>query len=95
MGATVTAIDACKENIICAKIRAESELKKSNNNLKFYDRLNYLNCSLEDLAAIEDNGCFFDSIVMSEVVEHVANLKDFIKNSARLLKVFNFISFVH
>lgn len=29
---------------------------------------------------------------MSEVVEHVANLKDFIKNSAKLLKVEIFFS---
>ena len=83
----MTAVDACKENIICAKIRVQSELNKSNNNLKFYDRLNYLNCSVEDLAAIEDNSGFFDAIVMSEVIEHVANIKDFVYNSTKLLKV--------
>ena len=65
----------------------KSELGKTNNSLKFYDRLNYLNCTLEDLTAIEDNKCFFDAIVMSEVVEHVTNLSEFIKNSTELLKV--------
>ena len=65
----------------------ESELKKSKNTLKFYDRLNYLNCTIEELAAIEDNSNYFDAVVMSEVVEHVNNLPDFLFNGSKLLKV--------
>lgn len=90
LGANVTAIDACKENIISAKLRVESELKKSKNTLKFYDRLNYLNCTIEELAAIEDNSNYFDAVVMSEVVEHVNNLPDFLFNGSKLLKVISF-----
>lgn len=72
---------------MCAQIRLQSEMQKSNNTFKFYDNLSYLNCSLEDLAAIQDNSGYFDAIIMSEVVEHVANLNDFVENSAKLLKV--------
>ena len=42
--------------------------------------------TLEDLAEVEDNEEYFDAVVMSEVVEHVSNLDDFLSNSTRLLK---------
>jgi 2-polyprenyl-3-methyl-5-hydroxy-6-metoxy-1,4-benzoquinol methylase len=42
--------------------------------------------TLEDLAEVEDNQEYFDAVVMSEVVEHVNNLDDFLANSSRLLK---------
>lgn len=47
MGATVTGIDACKENVISAELRAELEYEKSNGNALFYERLRYLNCNLK------------------------------------------------
>jgi 2-polyprenyl-3-methyl-5-hydroxy-6-metoxy-1,4-benzoquinol methylase len=42
---------------------------------------------LEDLAAVEENNGYFDAVVMSEVVEHVNNLNEFLINSTKLLKV--------
>jgi polyprenyldihydroxybenzoate methyltransferase / 3-demethylubiquinol 3-O-methyltransferase len=88
LGANVTGIDTCKENIIACELRAESEIEKSNGKAIFYDRLRYLNCSIEDLASVNENTNYFDAIVMSEVVEHVNNLNDFLTNSTKLLKVF-------
>ncbi len=41
---------------------------------------------MEDLADVEDNQSYFDAVVMSEVVEHVSNLDNFLLNSTRLLK---------
>ena len=87
LGATVTGIDTCKENIISAELRVESEYEKSNGRATFYERLRYLNCSIEDLAGVEENTNYFDGIVMSEVAEHVNNLEEFLVNSTRLLKV--------
>jgi ubiquinone biosynthesis O-methyltransferase len=86
LGAQVTGIDALKENIAVAQLRAESQYEKSNGLLKFYERIRYFNCSLEDLAMCEENFNYFDAIVMSEVVEHVNNLDDFLINSCKLLK---------
>ena len=83
----MTAIDACKENVIAAQLRAQSEIEKSNGQLKFYDRLRYINCALEDLTVVEENNNYFDAIVMSEVVEHVNNLHQFLSGSTKLLKV--------
>lgn len=86
LGANVTGIDACNENIISAQIRAETQYNKTNGNAKFYERLRYINCSLEDLAGVDDNKEYFDAVVMSEVVEHVNNLNEFLINSTELLK---------
>lgn len=88
LGAQVTGIDMCKENIISAQLRVESEIERSNGkNSKFYDRLRFINCTIEDLAVVDDNFNYFDAIVCSEVVEHVNNLNDFVTNSVKLLKV--------
>ena len=73
--------------IISAELRVESEYEKSNGRATFYERLRYLNCSIEDLAGVEENTNYFDGIVMSEVAEHVNNLEEFLVNSTRLLKV--------
>ena len=115
LGANVTAIDACKENVIAAQLRAEREYEKTSGKARFYERLRYINCiyvpnewlnynlyksfwplkgSLEDLSSIEDNKDYFDAIIMSEVVEHVNNLSDFLANSANLLKVFKICFFL-
>lgn len=84
LGATVTGIDACRENILSAQLRAESQYEKTGG--QCYERIRYINCTLEDLAEVEDNQEYFDAVVMSEVVEHVNNLDDFLANSSRLLK---------
>lgn len=86
LGASVTAIDSCKENILAAQLRVSNEMEQTNNSSKLGENLTYINCTLEDLASVEDNDNYFDAIVMSEVVEHVNNLSDFMRNSSRLLK---------
>lgn len=97
LGANVTGIDTCKDNVIASELRAQTESEKSNGMSKFYERLRYLNCSIEDLASVEENNNYFDAIVMSEVVEHVNNLDDFLVNSTKLLKNkgFSFITTIN
>lgn len=87
LGAQVTAIDSLKENVVVAQVRAQTQIASNLGNTRFYDRLRYINCAVEELAAVEENFRFFDGVVMSEVVEHVNNLEDFVKNSTKLLKV--------
>lgn len=86
LGAQVTAIDACKENIVVAQMRAEAQFEKSKGNLEFYERIRYFNCSLEDLIAVDENFDYFDGVVMSEVVEHVTQVDSFLRDSTKLLK---------
>ena len=72
LGANVTGIDASKNNINIAK----HHLKKSK--LK----VNYLNCSPENLKTSKK----FDVILNMEIVEHVENIDNFIKQSSKFLK---------
>jgi len=72
LGAKVTAIDASKKNIQVAKFHAKK------NNLK----INYLCSSPEKL----DLNKKFDVVLNMEIVEHVEDLKFFIKKSSNLLK---------
>ncbi len=85
LGANVTGVDACTENVLSAQIRAESQYNKTKSEM--YERLRYINCTVESLAEVEDNHGYFDAVVMSEVVEHVNNLEGFLKDSSILLKV--------
>ncbi len=84
LGANVTGVDACRENVLSAQIRSESQYEKTK--AEFYERLRYINCTVESLAEVEDNHGYFDAVVMSEVVEHVNNLEGFLKDSSLLLK---------
>ena len=86
LGAQVTGIDACKENVLAAQMRIQSEFEKSKENARYCKRLRYLHCTVEDLAVVDENSNYFDGVVMSEVVEHVSNVKSFMENSAKLLK---------
>jgi len=72
LGAKVTAIDASKKNIQVAKFHAKK------NNLK----INYLCSSPEKLNLNKK----FDVVLNMEIVEHVEDLKFFIKKSSNLLK---------
>ena len=72
LGATVTGIDASKNNIQAAKLHA----KEMNLNI------NYINCSPEKLNFKNK----FDVILNMEVVEHVSNVDLFIQNCSRLIK---------
>ena len=72
LGATVTGIDASKNNTEVAKLHA----KEMNLNI------NYINCSPEKLKFKNK----FDVILNMEVVEHVSNVNLFIQNCSKLIK---------
>ena len=72
LGATVTGIDASRNNIEIAKLHA----KEMNLNI------NYINCSPEKLKFKNK----FDVILNMEVIEHVSNVDLFIKNCSKLIK---------
>ncbi len=72
LGGNVTGIDASEKNIKIAKLHAK------NNNLK----INYINKSPEQLSETKK----FDIILNLEVVEHVDNLKLYLKSCSKLLK---------
>lgn len=73
MGADVTAIDASEKNIAVAKIHAEKSRLK----------INYRNCAAEDLAQENQK---FDVVLALEIIEHVADVENFVKSCAALLK---------
>ena len=72
LGATITGIDASKNNIEVAKFHAR-ELNLN---------INYINCSPENFKFKNK----FDVILNMEVVEHVSNTNLFIKNCSKLIK---------
>jgi len=72
LGATVTGIDASKNNIKVAKFHA----KEMNLNI------NYINCSPENFKFNNK----FDVILNMEVVEHVSNVDLFIQNCSTLIE---------
>lgn len=73
MSANVTAIDASEKNIKIAKIHAQkSDLK-----------INYLNTSAEQLAKENKK---FDVVLALEIIEHVSDVEEFIRNLELLLK---------
>ena len=72
LGATVTGIDASRNNIEVAKLHA----KEMNLNI------NYINCSPEKLKFKNK----FDVILNMEVIEHVSNVDLFIKSCSILIK---------
>ncbi|XP_054838625.1 ubiquinone biosynthesis O-methyltransferase, mitochondrial [Eublepharis macularius] len=77
LGASVTGIDPVEDNIRTA------ELHKSFDPV-LGKRIQYKSCSLEDL--VEEASETFDSIVASEVVEHVADVEMFVRCCSRVLK---------
>jgi len=74
LGAEVTAIDAAERNIKTALAHATPQ--KLN--------INYRNATVEQLTA--ENVEPFDIVLNLEVVEHVANVEEFLQMSARLVK---------
>jgi len=73
MNADVTAIDASEKNIAVAKIHAEKSGLK----------INYIATSAEELLQKEEK---FDVVFALEIVEHVADVENFIKSCAELVK---------
>lgn len=77
MGADVTAIDASEKNIEVAKIHAEKSGLK----------INYIATSAEELVGAEAGVCQqFDAVFALEIIEHVADVENFIKSCAELTK---------
>ena len=72
LGATITGIDASKNNIEVAKFHA----KEMNLNI------NYINCAPENFKLNNK----FDVILNMEVIEHVSNVDLFIQNCSALIK---------
>lgn len=77
IGAEVTAIDACPENIEAAKIHADLDPDLANN-------LKYICTTVEE--HVEDISDKYDAIVASEVIEHVDNPQVFIAKCSQILK---------
>lgn len=73
MGANVTAIDAGAQNVEVAKIHAEKSALK----------IDYQNISAEELVK---NGKKFDVVFALEIIEHVADVENFVKSCAALTK---------
>ena len=72
LGATVTGIDASKNNIKVAKLHAK----------KMYLDINYICCPPENLKLKNK----FDVVLNMEIVEHVSNVDLFIQNCSTLVK---------
>jgi len=76
LGATVTGVDACKENIDIAKFHCSRDPTTKD--------IQYLCTTVEDFA--ENSELKFDAVVASEVIEHVDNPQLFIQTISGLLK---------
>ncbi len=70
-------IDPGKKNVTIAKSHLPIELK---------DKVTY-HCATIEEYALQHPESSFDAIVMSEVIEHVENQKEFISTAIKLLKV--------
>jgi len=79
IGADVTAIDACQENIEAAKLHAEQDPTLASN-------LKYICTTVEDHAEAVKDVFDYDAIVASEVIEHVDNPAVFVSKCAQILK---------
>ncbi len=73
MGADVTGVDASEKNISVAKIHAEKSGLK----------INYFVDSIETFAEKEEK---YDVVFALEIIEHVADVENFIKGCSKVLK---------
>jgi len=78
IGADVTAIDACAENIEAAKIHADLDPNLA-------DNLKYICTTVEEHVEVVSDE--YDAIVASEVIEHVDNPEIFVRKCSQVLKV--------
>jgi len=76
IGADVTGIDACFDNIEVARDHAAND--------KSLESLKYLNTSIEDHA--DEVGEYYDAVVASEVIEHVDNQEMFVSKCSSVCK---------
>lgn len=73
IGANMTGIDAAEKNIKVAQLHSEKSGLK----------INYQNCAAEDLVK-EDKK--FDVVFALEIIEHVADVEEFVKSCSSLVK---------
>ena len=76
IGADVTGIDACFDNIEVARDHAAND--------QSLESLKYLNTSIEDHA--DEVGEYYDAVVASEVIEHVDNQEMFVSKCSSVCK---------
>jgi len=76
LGAKVTAVDACKENIEIAKFHSSKD--------EATKEINYICSTIEEFAECHEEK--FDGIVASEIIEHVDNPQLFIQSMSSVLK---------
>ncbi len=76
MGAEVVGVDASEKNIAVAKIHAQ----------KSGLEINYRRNLVEELTLDEKNLESFDVVFALEIIEHVADVEEFIKNCSKLVK---------
>lgn len=83
LGAKVTGLDAGSENIEAAKYHA------SLNTSFGKEQLTYINDSIENFLTAEGhkNVHKFDGVILSEIVEHVLDVENFLNASCSLVKV--------
>jgi len=77
LGARVTGVDACKENIDIAQFHCKRDPSTEN--------IQYFCTTVEDFLA-NNSELKFDAVVASEVIEHVENPQVFIQTISSLLK---------
>jgi len=76
IGADVTGIDACFDNIEVARDHTAKDQRLEN--------LKYLNTNIEDHA--DEVGEYYDAVVASEVIEHVDNQEVFVSKCSSVCK---------
>ena len=86
LGFYVHGIDAAIENIKVAQLHAEQQQQQQRNALS-NSRLVYECSTVEDLATIPANKNAYDVLCAMEIVEHVNNVDNFVRNCAQLVKV--------
>ena len=78
LGANVVGIDASPEMIKYAKLRQTNTL--SDSNFEDIESIDFVNSTVEDLQTVTNLQNQFDCVIASEVIEHVENPDEFIKN---------------
>ena len=79
LGASVLGIDPVFESINQAQIHSQTDES-------LRDRLRYRNCNIEDISSLPDHVEAFDSVVASEVLEHIQDVEGFLVHCNKVIK---------